>query len=309
MSGLSTTLRKSGAQVLAGDVQLAEGTNVTLTQTGNTITIASSGGGGGSLTSSDDSLTVASSDAIINLAHKNIWSEAQEIQVTGETVTPLIVNSEYDGTNTNQNLTSTITVSAPADNSTFGIIGINAAVTDTHAQTGTIEDATLDRIALASSYSRTADSDVDWLDGGESITASLSNINRAGAFTGSGHPLTLTGDSIFINNEVSYNNPSGSWSQNNYGQKITIQANGTCLNGTLVRTLYGSYISVTCGNDANTTATAYGLYIANVIGADTNYAVYSAPTAKSYFNGAIQAPSFQDLNGTDLAIDMLRRNT
>lgn len=43
---LPTGVRKSGQNLIFGDVQLAEGSNVTLTQSGNVITIASTGGGG-----------------------------------------------------------------------------------------------------------------------------------------------------------------------------------------------------------------------------------------------------------------------
>jgi hypothetical protein len=42
-----TAVHKSGQPALTGDVQLVEGTNVTLTQTGNQITIAASASGGG----------------------------------------------------------------------------------------------------------------------------------------------------------------------------------------------------------------------------------------------------------------------
>jgi len=40
-----TSVSKSGSTKLVGDVLLAEGTNITLTQTEQTITIAASGGG------------------------------------------------------------------------------------------------------------------------------------------------------------------------------------------------------------------------------------------------------------------------
>lgn len=73
-----TTLRKSGSSPIAGDVQLVQGANVTLTQSGNQITIASTGGGGGSSTkgivevdfgtSESDIATVTVSDAGITAA-------------------------------------------------------------------------------------------------------------------------------------------------------------------------------------------------------------------------------------------------
>jgi hypothetical protein len=41
---IATTVRKSGSSPLVGDVQLVEGTNITLTQSGQNITVAASGG-------------------------------------------------------------------------------------------------------------------------------------------------------------------------------------------------------------------------------------------------------------------------
>lgn len=45
-----TSVHKSGSAALFGDITLSQGTNVTLTQTGNDISIAASGGAGGSAT-------------------------------------------------------------------------------------------------------------------------------------------------------------------------------------------------------------------------------------------------------------------
>jgi len=78
-----TTIRKAGDALLRGDVTLTAGSNVTLTQSGQNITIASSGGGGGS----------AGDEAILSSSVN--WSIA-----SGSWSSPLAFNTEERDTNT-----------------------------------------------------------------------------------------------------------------------------------------------------------------------------------------------------------------
>lgn len=71
-----SSIRKTGSAALTGDVTLSAGSNVTLTQTGNDISIASTGGvGGGDLVTTNQTLTgnltVATGTNAITFGHLN----------------------------------------------------------------------------------------------------------------------------------------------------------------------------------------------------------------------------------------------
>ena len=103
-----TTINKSGGPPLAGNVKLLEGTNVTLSQSGNEITINSSGGGGvawgaitGTLSSQTDLQTaldgkVDENTAITGATKTKITYDAKGLVTSGADATTADIN---DSTN------------------------------------------------------------------------------------------------------------------------------------------------------------------------------------------------------------------
>lgn len=85
-----TTIHKSGSPNLYGDVTLSAGTNVTLTQTGNTIQIAASGGAGASWTEVeiDFGATTPKYDALFTITDASVNTSSKIIVLpSGKTAT------------------------------------------------------------------------------------------------------------------------------------------------------------------------------------------------------------------------------
>lgn len=216
------------------------------------------------------------------------------------------ISSTHSGTSSYQPFDSIHTINTPAGNDTFGYAGIYSGTMDTHAQSGVIEDATMERSGFEVNYTRVADSSVDWQDGGEVIRGYGSYVLRQGAVTGLSHSMETTGFQIITTNDCSYNNASGNYSLSVYGIKALIQSNGNLSAGTLNKNVYGMYLQVG-SNDAGT-SNAYGLYITNVAGADNNYAIYSNSTATSFFNGDITVPDESYGIGWDGSLEVPTKN-
>jgi hypothetical protein len=202
----------------------------------------------------------------------------------GLTASKLTAAVTYSGTSFIQTAAANLTVNTAASNDTFDYIGNYITIADTHATSGVIEDGSISRYCYVASFNRNADSSVDWQDGGELMTGYSMNMTRGGAFTGEGHPIEMVGYNLIMNNEVSYNNPSGNYTQDLYGSKMIVQSNGSVVAGSVTKTMFGQYYAFSMGGAPAATA-LYANYLATMAGADVMYYLYCTPDVPSYLAG------------------------
>lgn len=118
------SISKSGSTQLTGDITLSEGSNVTLTQTGNNIQIASTGGGGGAspLTTKGDIYTYSTLDTRLPVGVNGEVLSADSSTTTGLKWIP--AGGTGTVTNTGGSLTSNSIVLGAGTNDTKVVAGI-----------------------------------------------------------------------------------------------------------------------------------------------------------------------------------------
>ncbi len=238
-----------------------------------------------SVSNSDGSLTISPTTgavmASINLDNSNTFTQPQAIDVEGMSQQAFGVTLDYEGSTSAVGINSVLNINTASGNEPIGYAGFYSAVVDNHELTGLIEDQAIEKTGLGISVFRTANSSVNWQDGGETLKVYNAQMQNFGLFTGFSHPLTLVGFDTSIINDISYNNPDGVYSQEVYGSRTLIQANGSVLQGALTRNMYGNYIQISSGGHGN----CYGIYIGSIAGGDNNYPIYSIATGPSYLAG------------------------
>lgn len=258
--------------------------SVTVTRAAKNITV-SARGPATSVSNLDGSLTISPTTgnviASINLDNSNTFTQPQAIDVQGMSQQGFGVTLDYEGSTDATGINSILNINSAAGNEPISYAGFYSAVVDNHEITGLIEDQAIEKTGLGISVFRTANSSVNWQDGGETLKVYNAQMQNSGAFTGFSHPLTLVGFDTSIINNISYNNPDGIYAQEVYGSRIQIQSNGSVLQGSLTRNMYGNYIQISHGGHGN----AYGLYIGNIAGGNNNYPIYSIATGPSYLAG------------------------
>jgi hypothetical protein len=207
-----------------------------------------------------------------------------DIGAYGLTASKLTATVTYSGTSYIQPLGGNLTVNTAASNDTFDYVGSYITISDTHATSGVIEDATITRSCYVASFTRNADSSVDWQDGDETMYGYNMYMTRNGAFTGEGHSVEMVGYNLVLGNDVSYNNAGGSYTQNLYGSKMIIQSNGNVTAGSVTKSMFGQYYAFSMGGAIAATS-IYANYCATMAGGDVMYYLYCIPDVPSYLAG------------------------
>lgn len=211
----------------------------------------------------------------LNLANPNTWTAAQGINYDAPDQTPF--QTAFQALFT--------TWDDSATNEEPGFSAIYGGISDSHATTGTIEDSVVQKSGFEIGMFRTFDSDVNWVDGIETIRGYASAIQVTGSISGAKHNYELIGMDMSVLDTTTYSG-TGTHLTTVYGNKITVTANGVITGGTVTRNTYGEYIQVSGSTDG--TSTAYGIYINDVGGADTNYAINSQADKPSFLKGSLQ---------------------
>lgn len=178
-----TSIKKTGSTSLTGNVTLSEGSNITLTQTGNDISIASTSGGG--------DMVLASVQSVTGLKTFDKDKLAMKGTSTGKTVVSTANTSATD-----------YTATLPAKD---GTIAMTSDITGTNSGTNT-GDQTITNSSDATSHTVTlsgSGGSVQLVEG-SGITLTTTGTGSAGIVTiastsGGGGTVTATGGSLTSN--------------------------------------------------------------------------------------------------------------
>lgn len=279
-----------------------EGLGVTGSVFNNEVTEDIPGGGSGGLDSFDspvDSITIGGTltdpTIDINLAHSNTFTANQGINYdsnvsTEVTAFEVLFNKDVAQVDTE-----------------YGFAAIYAGITDSTALSGTIEDKQVQKSAFEVGAFRSGDSTVNWIDGQESFRGYTSAVAYAGTISGAKHNAEIIGHDISVQHNTAFSN-DGTHVHRIFGNKIAVIAYGTVsIDSFVTRRVYGEYIEVAIGSDADLDE-AYGLYIKDVDGGDTNYAIYSETTALSHFDGDIEVPDEAYGSGWNGSLEVPTKN-
>jgi microcystin-dependent protein len=180
------SISKSGSAQLAGDITLSEGANVTLTQTGNNIQIASSGGGGGSspLTTKGDVYTYSTADARLP-----VGANGEVLSADSSTATGLKwVSSGGTGTVTSVSVTTANGVSGSvATATTTPAISLTlGAITPSSVNSVVLSGASTPTLAVTgtSTVSGTNTGDQTTITGNAGTATTLQTARTIGTITG-----------------------------------------------------------------------------------------------------------------------------
>lgn len=223
----------------------------------------------------------------------------------GLTASKLTATITYNGTSYIQPFGGNLTINTAEGNDTFDYIGSYITISDTHATSGVIEDGSIGRYCYVANFTRTANSSVDWQDGGELMTGYSMNMTRGGVFTGEGHSVEMVGYNLIMNNEVSYNNPSGNYTQNMYGSKMIVQSTGSVTAGSVTKNVFGQYYAFSVGGEIAATA-IYANYLASMGGADVMYGLYHLPDVLNYLEGKLGLGTPDPTAKIDINSDIFR---
>lgn len=122
------SIKKTGSAALNGDVTISEGTNVTITQSGNDLSIAASGGGGGAVDSVNGAtgIVVLDQDDIADGTTYKQYSATEKTKLSG-IATSATANDTDANLKARANHTGTQTASTISDFSTAADARITAA--------------------------------------------------------------------------------------------------------------------------------------------------------------------------------------
>jgi hypothetical protein len=245
---LITDLQNSGTSSvngLTGDVVLAAGTNVTITPSGNTLTIASTGGGGGG--------------ANVTLSNLTSPTAVNQPLIFGATATPTIQSVSVSSGGS-----STVTLTSGAVTAGSGLSG-NLSLT-----TGSTFNANSGNIALTTGSSGGGDSSGNITlttgaitSGGDSGNISLITTNATGAGGGAGN-ITIA--------------PGTGSSGATAGQVILNSVLGTAMGSVATTTLTGSAGTASCSQPFQ--GSSYNKVVIYLNGyTDTGTQTYTFPKA------------------------------
>lgn len=221
--------------------------------------------------------TLTSPEIDINLAHSNTFTASQAI--------------DYTSVAEDQTTAFTTLFSRVHDiaNDEYGFASLYGGITDYSNISGEIEDKIVQKSGFEIGIFRSNDSTVNWIDGHESLRGYTSYLSYTGTFQGSKHDVDMIGHDITVLHQVNFSN-DGTHLHRLFGNKINVMSTSSVsIDSFVTREAYGEYVEVSVASGGDVT-TAYGVYIKTVEGGANNYAIYSEPTAKSKFNGAIEVP-------------------